>query len=83
MTVSVSAKRVEVFFENFDILQRNDKLKEILKTPHYHSTISLYSVLNHHLRGYLDIAETVQIDFQNLKGFYKVCNADPSFLYKF
>ena len=44
-TVNVSVVHIKTFLTNFEILYRNQKLKEVLKSPHYHSTASLYNVL--------------------------------------
>ena len=82
-TVNVAVVHVKSFLANFEILHRNQKLKEVLKTHHYYSTASLYNILYYSVSDSLDIVQTVQIEAQVLPGMLAVINADPLLLSNF
>lgn len=82
-TVNVSVVHVKSFLANFEILNRNQKLKEVLKAPHYHSTASLYNTLYYSVSDSLDIVQSVQIEAQVLPGMLAIINADPLLLANF
>ena len=83
-TVNVSVVHIKSFLANFEILNRNQKLKEVLKAPHYHSTASLYNTLYYSVSdSLLDIVQSVQIEAQVLPGMLAVINADPLLLDNF
>ncbi len=82
-TVNVSVVHVKSFLANFEILNRNQKLKEVLKAPHYHSTASLYNTLYYSVSDSLDIVQSVQIEAQVLPGMLAIINADSLLLSNF
>ena len=82
-TVNVSMVHVKSFLANFEILNRNQKLKEVLKAPHYHSTASLYNTLYYSVSDSLDIVQSVQIEAQVLPGMLAIINADSLLLSNF
>lgn len=82
-TVNVSVVHIKTFLTNFGILYRNQKLKEVLKTPHYHTAVSLYNVLYYSVFDNLDIVQSVQVEAQALTGIRLVINADPLLLTNF
>ncbi len=82
-TVNVSVVHIKTFLTNFEILYRNQKLKEVLKSPHYHSTASLYNVLYYSVYDNLDIVQSVQVEAQALNGIRDVINADSLLLTNF
>ena len=82
-TVNVAVVHIKSFLANFEILNRNQKLKEVLKAPHYHSTASLYNTLYYSVSDSLDIVQSVQIEAQVLPGMLAVINADPLLLDNF
>ena len=79
-TVNVAVVHVKSFLANFEILNRNQKLKEVLKAPHYHSTASLYNTLYYSVSDNLDIVQSVQIEAQVLPGMLAIINTDPLLL---
>lgn len=79
-TVNVAVVHVKSFLANFEILNRNQKLKEVLKAPHYHSTASLYNTLYYSVSDSLDIVQSVQIEAQVLPGMLTIINTDPLLL---
>lgn len=82
-TVNVAVVHIKSFLANFEILNRNQKLKEVLKAPHYHSTASLYNTLYYSVSDNLDIVQSVQIEAQVLPGMLAIINADPLLLTNF
>lgn len=82
-TVNVSVVHIKSFLANFEILNRNQKLKEVLKAPHYHSTASLYNSLYYSVSDSLDIVQSVQIEAQVLPGMLAIINADSLLLDNF
>ena len=82
-TVNVSVVHIKTFLTNFEILYRNQKLKEVLKAPHYHSTASLYNTLYYSVSDSLDIVQSVQIEAQVLPGMLAIINADSLLLDNF
>lgn len=82
-TVNVAVVHIKSFLANFEILNRNQKLKEVLKAPHYHSTASLYNTLYYSVSDNLDIVQSVQIEAQVLPGMLAVINTDPLLLDNF
>lgn len=83
VTVNVSVGHIKTFLINFEILYRNQKLKEVLKAPYYHTTASLYNVLYYSVFDNLDIVQSVQVEAQALTGILNVINADPLLLTNF
>ena len=82
-TVNVAVVHIKSFLANFEILNRNQKLKEVLKAPHYHSTASLYNTLYYSVSDSLDIVQSVQIEAQVLPGMLAIINADSLLLDNF
>lgn len=82
-TVNVAVVHIKSFLANFEILNRNQKLKEVLKAPHYHSTASLYNTLYYSVSDNLDIVQLVQIEAQVLPGMLAIINADSLLLDNF
>ena len=83
ITVSVAVVHIKSFLANFETLHRNQKLKEVLKTPHYYSTAGLYNTLYYSVSDSLDIVQSVRIEAQVLPGMLAVINADPLLLANF
>ena len=82
-TANVSVAHIKTFLTNFEILNRNQKLKEVLSSRHYHIASSLYDKLYYSVLENIDIVQTVQVELQALTGIRLVINADPLLLINF